>query len=364
MTSRSLAVLAVMTAVTVVLAAVSLLSRTDIVTTDRLMERAFPELASRANEVVEISLTDGEGTATVRRDGESWGLAERAGYPVDTEQVRRVVLRLAETRLVEAKTNQPDRYVRLEVEDPDSEGARSRLLSLKDAQGETIAVAIIGKRNPRLFGPGRSGIYLRRQGEGQAWLTDGDLDLSSDVWDWLERTILNVSQRDVAEVVIERNGKETIRVTQESEGSNAFTLAQVPEGEEADTDALGRLAGTLSFVSVDDIKPAAELEFPDKPGVATFTTFDGLRVRITYAIVKAQTWGVIEASVLAPAKADHLEDGASPPEADAGASAVAEKAAEINGRTEGWVFRLAAYQRQRLFSRVKDLLVKEDDGTS
>ena len=352
MTPKSFSFLAVITAITVILAAAALFSQGDIVTTDRSMERAFPDLASRANDVAEISVTDSEGTATIRRDGESWGLVERGGYPVATEQVRRVVLSLAEARLVEPKTSQADRYARLEVEDPGSEGARSRQLTIKDAQDETIVATILGKRNPRLFGPGRSGVYLRRQGEAQTWLSDGDLELSSDVWDWLERVILNVSQRDVAEIVIIRNGREAIRITRGSEGADDFTMVNLPDGEAADPEALSRLAGTLSFVSVDDVKPAAEIEFPERPGVATFTTFDGLRVKVTYAIVKAQTWGLIEASGAEGESTS--DDGETAPE----------KAAEINDRTAGWAFRFAVNQSQRLFTRAKDLLVKEDDGTS
>lgn len=354
MSPRNLSIMAVVTAITVILAAAALFSQGDIVTADRSMERAFPDLVSRANDVAEISVTDSDGTATIRRDGESWGLMERGGYPVETERVRRVVLSLTEARLVEPKTSQEDRYPRLEVEDPESEGARSRQLTLKDAEGETIVATILGKRNPRLFGPGRSGVYLRRQGETQAWLSDGDLELSSDVWDWLERVILNVSQRDIAEIVINRYGKEAIWISRETEGSDEFTMANVPEGEEADPEALSRLAGTLSFVSVDDIKPASEIEFPERPSIATFTTFDGLQVNVTYAIVKAQTWGIFEAAVIEQTSTD--DDGSE--------QTATEKAAEINDRVEGWAFRLAVNQSQRLFTRAKDLLAKEDDGTS
>ena len=52
--------------------------------------------------------------------------------------------RLADMTLVEPKTDKPDLYPRLEVEDPGK--GKSTLVTIKDKSGADIARLIVGKR--------------------------------------------------------------------------------------------------------------------------------------------------------------------------------------------------------------------------
>ena len=54
----------------------------------------------------------------MRETGDRWAALERHGYPVDRKRVRDLVVALADMRLIERKTAQPERYDRLEVEAP------------------------------------------------------------------------------------------------------------------------------------------------------------------------------------------------------------------------------------------------------
>ena len=350
MTQRSLIVLAGLTVASVVLALIALLNQDAVITSERTTVRAFPELLTRVNDVSEMSVTDNLGTTTVRRDSEAWVIVEMNGYPVATDRVRQVVLGLAETRLVEAKTSRPDRYARIEVEDVAPE-ARSRLVTLKDEKGETIVSTIVGKRNLRLFGPGRAGVYLRRSGEEQSWLTDGDVDLPKDVWGWVERNILNLPQDDVATVTLDRAGQKPVRLSKESADAETFTVADLPADKKADVDAVTRLAGSLTFVNMDDVKAVSEVSFPDNPDTARFTLFNGLEVTATFTTIDGTTWTRFDAAV--------LETGAD--------TELAARLAEVIGKsTGGWVYNLSSFVNDRFSTRLEDLIASEedDDGTS
>ena len=50
-------------------------------------------------------------------DKETWTVAERDNYPADTGRLRKLLLELAEARLLEEKTSNPELYDRLKVED-------------------------------------------------------------------------------------------------------------------------------------------------------------------------------------------------------------------------------------------------------
>ena len=76
----------------------------------------FPELLDRLNDVREIRITMPAGKLTVTATDQGWSLAEKAGYPIDPAKVRDLALALANLQLVEAKTADPKRLERLELE--------------------------------------------------------------------------------------------------------------------------------------------------------------------------------------------------------------------------------------------------------
>src|SRR5918994_5690580 len=163
MSPRALLVLAAITAITTVGAVLAVLSQPTATTLRFVDEPAFPALRENPDVVAKVTLTTPEGTITlVRETGDRWSALERYGYPVDRKRVRDLVVALADMRLIERKTAQPERYPRLEVEPPDAEKAQSTLVRLGAADGAVLAEAIIGKQRYRLTGTEPSGTYLRR----------------------------------------------------------------------------------------------------------------------------------------------------------------------------------------------------------
>ena len=131
-------------AVTVIAAAAALLTALTQPTAAPVRyvdEPAFPALRDNPDAVAKVALTTPAGSFTlVRETGDRWSALERFGYPVDDDQVRALIVALADMRLIEAKTRLPERYGRLEVEDV-------------EGQGREVAAAARGKR--------------RRQGSGR-----------------------------------------------------------------------------------------------------------------------------------------------------------------------------------------------------
>src|SRR5690606_40977830 len=77
--------------------------------------------------VAKIVLSSPEGTITlVRETGDRWSALERYGYPVDPARVRNLVVTLADMRLIERKTAQPEYYDRLERSEEHTSELQSR----------------------------------------------------------------------------------------------------------------------------------------------------------------------------------------------------------------------------------------------
>lgn len=133
-------------------------------------ELFLPDLQRRANEAREVVLTRSSGTATLKQQGDRWIFVEKGDYPANGEQVRRVLVELAELRLVEAKTRKAELYPRLQVEDVSEKDARSTQMTVKDGKGTTIVDVLIGRRRiDRLGAAGIRSTSVARAPNRRGW---------------------------------------------------------------------------------------------------------------------------------------------------------------------------------------------------
>ena len=411
MSPRGFLVLATITVVAVVAAVFAVLSEPAVTTLRFVDEPAFPALRENPDAVAKIALTTPEGTITlVRETGDRWSALERYGYPVDRKRVRDLVVALADMRLIERKTAQPERYDRLQVEAPDADKAQSSLVRLESAEGKVLAEAIVGKQRHRLTGTEPSGTYLRRPDEAQSWLASGGVPIEPAVARWLESEIVDVAPEAIRRIEIERAG-EPGYVAAREQPEEDLRLAGLAEGEALKEDAdLGRLSGALSSVRFDDVQPREQLSWPAQQHIARIETFDGLELTVRLAQIDDQYWATFDARAVAPTPGADSVAAPAEPDASAGtdggapgtATAEQESAAagsddrtagddqgaqeggleevsldqapeqeraepidpeQLNQRLRKWAYRIPEYLFNRL-STARSEFVREQDGTS
>jgi len=332
---------AVATAVAVLAALVAVLGAPSVATVEIDNAPAFPALRAHPDAAVRIIVASAEERFTLRRtkDGR-WVAADKFDYPADAAKIRELVAGLADLRLVEPKTRLPERYARLEVEDVDAPGAKSRRVRIEDAEGRPLAEAIIGKRRFRYTGGAPNGVYLRRPGEARAWLASGRAKVEPLLLDWLDKTVVNIARETVARVEIEpREGPAYVAARDSGEGSFRI-LGREDAKLNPDTD--DRLAGVLAYIDFDDVKPEGEITWPeDKTTTARVTTFDGVAITLRLARIDDADWATVSASAVA--------DAAKP-------DAARKRAEAIAARTKGWAYRLSEGVAARLTRPVAQLI--------
>ena len=118
MNPRSFVILAAATAVVVVAAAVSTFVESRVGADIQLYdEPMFPRLVERANEAARITYrTATDSAELVLKDG-VWGYTAKQNYPVNAGNIRSAVAAIAALRRLEPKTDDPQRYPSLAVED-------------------------------------------------------------------------------------------------------------------------------------------------------------------------------------------------------------------------------------------------------
>jgi hypothetical protein len=401
-------VLAAITVATTVAAGFAVLSQPRATTLQFVDEPAFPALRENPDAVAKIVLSSPQGTITlVRETGERWAALERHGYPVDRKRVRDLVVALADMRLIERKTAQPEHYDRLEVDAIDAENAQSELVRLEATDGTVLAEAIIGKQRDRLTGTEPSGTYLRRPDEAQSWLASGGIQIDREVARWLEGEIVDLDPEAIRRIEIQRAGEPSYAAVRDNRGGE-LRLAGLAGDEKLKDDAdLSRLAGALSGVRLEDVRPRDQLTWPAAHHAARVETFDGVEVSVRLAQIGEEYWATFDARAMAPSDPTAAADagaaqptasaagGENPVEADGGDgaaggedSAEAETGAgsgnqegpapgdtaeaepeppldpaQLNQRLGKWAYRIPEHLFNRL-STARSALVGDQDGTS
>ena len=334
MSPKAFLVLATVTLITTVAAVFAVVSQPAVTTLRYVDQPAFPALRENPDAVARITLTAPAGKITlVRETGDRWSALERYGYPVDRKRVRDLVVALADMRLIERKTAQPERYGRLQVEAPEAEKAQSQLVRLETADGKVLAEAIIGKQRYRLTGTEPSGTYLRRPKEAQSWLASGGVQIEQELAKWLDGEIVQLDPAAIRRIEIARAG-EPGYVAERAQPGDPLRLAGLADNEALKDDAeLNRLTGALADVRLDDVKPRDQLSWPAQQHTARIQTFDGVELTVRLAQIDDQYWATFDARAIEPTRTSAADTTAKPaanaPAADQ-QSALAAAAAEQN----------------------------------
>lgn len=289
-------------------------------------ERLFPALEGRVNDVAEIEIASGDPSITLAKTDAGWTDTSRGGYPVRFEPVKQLLVMLAEAEVLQEKTSDPADFARLGVAEPSAGDGEGTLVALRDASGETIASAVLGTL--RQLGDAR---FVRRIEDDQVLLVDGRLDVNARSATWLDREVIRLDRDTVADVTVVRPDGQTFTIQRGPEGGPALVLLDIPEGRELNAQSmLSRVAYALSYVDLEDVKPAKELNVAELPTplLASYTTTDGLEIGASVFTDDKDTWTTFKVGAIAPADAT-----APTPEAIA-------RAEKLAGRLEGWAYKL------------------------
>ncbi len=319
----------------------------------------FPDLEKKLNRVAEVEIIYAEGKMTLRREGEGWVMSEKGGYPVLADMARKTAIHLSQFRVLEAKTRRPDLFSRLQVEDVEAEGAKSRLLRLKDSGGEVLAEVIVGKSSYVLGGLGHAALYVRKPGTEQAWKVKSGLDASTYSLDWLPKKIMDISQDRVMRVSTVDPDGARLDVSKAAPAAERFSIEDLPSDAVLADDAKKKtddMVSALSRLDMMDVVKASEVDFSgDDVTRAEVRTFDGLVVRALIVQRGEWAWGRFEATTEEPS-----------PAAATGTSAekTAKEAAAINARVGGWAYQLPDNKGKHLRTRLANLMKKMEDDKS
>ncbi len=384
MKSKTIGLLAGITILGILLAI--FLNREPSSTISQSGQKLFPELTNLVNDIDEVVIQTKEQTVTLKRDGQTWGVKEKARYRANFEKVKHVIVGLAELRIVEPKTKTPELYERLGLQDTDQEGSLSKMVTLKTTDNPEAARIVVGNQKPAKSNPRMSDIYIRKPDDPQTWLVTGNLPLETVSGEWLDKEVTALTTKRVHQVTVTHPKGETLHLSKAKPEDLDFHLDSVPDGFKVSSQFnVNNVVGTLVQLELEDVKPQAEVDFSANPGVsAVLETFDGLRLHVETTKqdekVLAKVSAEFDSNIIQPTesdpkpeaseKADDAETATN--ENDTATEApkkesllkkpedVQKEIESINQRVKNWAYVLPSFKVENFSKLKKDLISKEE----
>jgi hypothetical protein len=291
---------------------------------------AFPGLANKLADAAKVELQQSGKTVTLVRKGDDWGVAEKSDYPALPDKLHTLFVNLAELRLLEPRTANPELLDRLGLNDPKAAGSTAALVRVLDAKGAPIAELVVGhKRVSSDAGAGGQQVYVRRPSENQSWLADGALDVSTETSNWMGNDLTNIDRGRIASVEVTHRDSTLSFVAKDGK----LTLTAPPPPVPPDQSKLDDVARALEFLSDTDVVPADKQ--PGKPvGTSVFKTKDGLTVTAKVTLQDKDPWVVLSA---------------------AGEGTAADEAKKLSKIFDGWAYQVGSWKLAALSPTLDDL---------
>ncbi len=327
----------------------------------------FPELMANLNDISEIQVNTALENFSIVRQNKQWGVKEVSNYPADLDKLHETLLGAAQLQVIEAKTSNPSLYSKIGVEDVDSEGSSSTLLTLKKDAETVLASVIVGNNRTSKADRSLREIYVRKPDDKQTWLVEGNLAPAKRPMDWLQKEIINIDNSRMKQAVITHDDGDVVHVLRENSEDNDYLLADVPENSKVKTPyELQQIATLLANLSLEDVKPVQEVEFGEKSDIkAVFSTFDGLDIALNAIKVEDTYYLQLSANYVESPKGEvnnePKEEASEETELPSQKSAEEVKAEveQLNVQFANWAYVIPQFKMNYLLKKKADLIEQQ-----
>lgn len=286
----------------------------------------LPQVATALGGVTQIDLQKGAATpaVTLHRVGEQWSVAQRGDYPADASKIHKLLLSLADAKIVEEKTSNPENFAAIGVDDPASPTAAGTQITLLTKDGKHTV--IVGK-------PIGEGNFARRGGENRTFTIQPGITADVEPKAWIDSRLLDVPVAQIQSVEEKLSPGPGYSVHRLKAGEDGFSLDGAPPAGRKlqDAKALAPSGSALNSLTADDVAAAGSIDF-SKSSQAIFTLADGNVITITGATADDKHWIEVQST----------------------------KDTALNAKTQNRAFEVAGYRFDAIFRPLEQLLVPKE----
>ena len=327
----------------------------------------YPQLADKLTEINKIELTNADHTLSLSREDSTWKVDQLDGYPALLEKIKSTLVGVSDLKIVAKKTDNPDLYPKLGVEEPDQPGAQSVKIIFKDETDQTLVDLIVGLKRKSKAASHQQGLYVRKNDDPDSYLVTGQLDVSAEKFDWYDSKLFDIQDVKIKEAAVNHADGENYRVLRKSPEAE-FELTPL-NGKKKPTPVVlnpfGLLLENMTALDVKTTSPTA------KPEVETVLySFEGVTTKFNIFKENDTPYVSIAFEYSPPPMPeqdtenknseaeteDSSEDSATKADNEAQKRETYQKlATSLNEKLAGWMFEIPDYKYTIISKRLKAL---------
>lgn len=312
-------------------------------------------LYEKINDINKINIVRASGNIEIVKTDKHWVLPAKENYPANLTQIRKILLNLAQLKIIEAKTKKEKNYEKLGVQknkrDSKPVNVQSTIITLS-TNTETLINIIIGNKKPGHTPGGKNLYYVRLSNNNQVWLVSGNINLPENN-DFMNTELLNIESSRIQSIIINHPKSPQVNISKKAQSDTEFMLTSLTENKQLNPGALNSIASVISNLNFSDVTVMTNSDKSNKHTTATFTLFNGLAVNINVRKDNAKYYLWIEASSTIPMSTSLKQKDVENTSKQANAK---DEAATINSMHKNWLYNIPENIGETLTKQIKDLV--------
>jgi hypothetical protein len=303
----------------------------------------IPKLRDEFNKITKITLQNGNSITTLSKaEHGDFLVVEKNGYSANMQELRKMLLYLSQSELRERKTNNPEQFNRLGLDD--LQGNKVTIY----ADEQPLYKLVLGNLNKDA-----NATYVRFADDNQTYKASGELQFNANPDKWLDFTFLSIEPKRVQQIDFQFKGRKPYQYVRQSP-EEQMQLTPAPDGklvvQKKDLRNPATYFERLAFTDV-----TMEGDGAIKGDITTLTTFDGLQISFEFYEINFMPWVKVQANVNTDIRSQFAQMPLKP------LAEVEAEAKKINNMTEGWLYQLGQFQQQNLSRSYLDLTEVKTD---
>lgn len=286
----------VATIITVVIIAVIITNQKYDSKDHKMHGKLNPDLAKTKDRIESVVIRNKGKAIRVLKTPSGWVLQDKYGYPVEAHKIRDLVQASEMIEKVEKKTNNPEKFVRLGLNDPLNEGAGSIRITLMDSTAaEIFADFIVGKKRKSGLIENQPHFYARQANSNQTWLVKSNSYLEINANELINKDAYSIGASRIKSVRIMQANGDSYEISRAAADKD-FKIAK-NDNKVKDPIILNRMGEIFenNFL-IGDVKPEENAPFQGRPfSRAVYQTFDGLTFEVQILKIDGDYWAKIVA---------------------------------------------------------------------
>ena len=319
---------------------------TSINAADKIGTSFAPELLGSLNNVSKVEITgpNNQVLSTLIKSNDTWLVKEKNQYPADISKIRTSLLAIAEAKIMEQKTSNPDLYSKLGVEDVSSESAQGVKVHLE--YDGNVSNIVIGKPGPQI----NKTRYVRNEDSNTSWLIDRKIDLNHDAAYWLRKDIFSVEPDEVLEVIISLADGSRLEIKNTNQEENSFEVTNLTDPESQVVDAeLHQVTNALSsFQLLDVVTDTSVIGDDNKTMDVSYHLKNGILINLTGYEIEQDNFVAIDVK-------ESSKDGMNIDDQ------VKEEVSRLQDITAGWIYKIPNVTYDSIHKSEPDVLAITED---